>query len=78
VVVRYDHHREAAGGHDVRVEGLHRDVYRDGEKHRVEDVSPPVPAAEAFEYAEDDLRENVQRFIERFESWHDISKEDGP
>lgn len=26
-VVRYDHDREAVGGHNVEVEGLHRDVY---------------------------------------------------
>ena len=31
-VVRYDHDREAVGGHNVEIEGLHRDVYRDGEK----------------------------------------------
>jgi hypothetical protein len=72
VVVRYDHGREAPGGHDVTEEGLHRDVYRDGEKHRVEPISPPIPADEAFDFAEDDLRDNVQRFIQRFESWHDI------
>jgi hypothetical protein len=78
VVVRYDHNREAAGGHDVREEGLHRDIYRDGEKHRVENVSPPIPADEGFQYAEDDLRENVKRFIQRFESWHDIDERNDP
>lgn len=73
-VVRYDHDRNASGGHDVTEEGLHRDVYRDGEKYRTEDVSPPVPANEAFEYAEEDLRENVQRFIKRFERWHGVTE----
>lgn len=72
-VVRYDHDREAPGGHDVTEEGLHRDVYRDGEKHRIEEVSPPVPANEAFEYAEEDLRESVERFVRRFERWHGVT-----
>jgi len=53
-VVRYDHDREAPGGHDVTEEGLHRDAYREGEKHRTEEVSPPIPANEAFEYAEEE------------------------
>lgn len=31
-IVRYDHDRNAPGGHDVTEEGLHRDVYREGKK----------------------------------------------
>ncbi|WP_436910192.1 DUF7718 family protein [Halosimplex marinum] len=71
-VVRYDHDRDAEGGHDITDEGLHIDIYRDGEKVDVKDVYGPVPAAEGFDHAEDDLRENVQRYIKRFERWHDI------
>jgi len=71
-VVRYDHDRDAVGGHDITEDGLHRDVYRDGEKIRSEDVSPPIPANEAFDAAEEDLRESVQRFIKRFEKWHGV------
>jgi len=74
-VVRYDHDRNAEGGHDISVEGLHLDVYRDGEKVDIEDVSGPIPPAEGFEYAEEDLRANYQRYIERFERWHDIRNE---
>ena len=33
-VVRDDHDRDAAGGHDDAEEGLHCDVYRDGGKYR--------------------------------------------
>ena len=71
-VVRYDHDRDAPGGHDITEEGLHRDVYRDGEKIRSEDVSPPIPANEGFDAAEEDLRENVEEFIKRFEKWHGV------
>ena len=37
-VVRYDHDQNAPGGHHITEEGLHRDVYRDGEKLRSEGV----------------------------------------
>lgn len=71
-VVRYDHDRYAEGGHDITEEGLHMDIYRNGEKVDVKDVSGAIPAAEGFDYAEDDLRENIQQYIKRFEQWHDI------
>jgi hypothetical protein len=71
-VVRYDHDRDAEGGHDITEEGLHMDVYRNGEKLRSEDITGPIPAAEGFDYAEEDLRENVQQYIKRYERWHDI------
>jgi len=71
-VVRYDHDRDAPGGHDVTDEGLHRDVYRDGKKYDTEGISPPIPANKAFDHAEEDLREDVQLFIKRFERWHGV------
>lgn len=77
-VVRYDHDRDAPGGHDVRVDGLHRDVYRDGEKHRTEPVSPPISPNDAFQYAEADLRENVEQFVRRFERWHEVTDRSHP
>lgn len=48
------------------------DVYRNGEKVDAKDVSGPIPADEGFDYAEDDLRENVQQYVKKFEQWHDI------
>jgi hypothetical protein len=72
-VVRYDHDAVTDhGSHDVSEEGLHMDVYRDGEKLRQEYVAPPMPAGVPLNFAEDHLRENMQRFIERFEGWHGI------
>lgn len=71
-IVRYDHDPESDHGHDVTEEGLHIDVYRDGEKYRAEYVAPPMPAGVSLDFAEDHLAENTQRFIERFEEWHEI------
>ena len=71
-VVRYDHNREAPGGHDISEEGLHMDIYRDGEKVDAKDVTGPIQPTDAFNYAEEDLRENVKRYIKRFEKWHDV------
>ncbi|MEM4782509.1 MAG: hypothetical protein QXG03_13240 [Halalkalicoccus sp.] len=77
-VVRYDHDATAAGGHDITAEGLHRDVYRDGEKVAVKRITLPIPADEGFNYAEADLKENAQRYINRFERWHDINDRTSP
>lgn len=75
-VVRYDHERDAPGGHDVDEEGLHRDVFRDGEKYCTVQLASDISANEAFEFAEDDLRENAERYIRRFESWHGVRDRD--
>lgn len=72
-IIRYDHDRDAPGGHDITEDGLHRDVYRDGEKIESVQVTGPIPANEGFNYAEDDLRENAERYIKRFEQWHGIN-----
>lgn len=72
-VVRYDH--DSQGGkqsHDVTEEGLHIDIYRDGEKHVTEYVSPPLPAKHALDRAEDHLRNNLKRYVDRYETWHRI------
>jgi len=71
-VVRYDHDPVSLHGHDVTDEGLHIDVFRNGEKHRREYVAPPMPASVAFDFAEDHLAENIQQFTRRFEKWHEI------
>jgi len=73
-VVRYDHDGtgESEHTHDVTEEGLHIDIYRNGEKHATEYVTPPLPADEALARAEDHFTNNVQRFIERYEQWHGI------
>ena len=42
-VVRYDRDPESEMGHDVTEEGLHMDVYRDGEKVNTVYVTGPLP-----------------------------------
>jgi hypothetical protein len=70
VVVRYDHDTEAEAAHDVTEDGLHIDIYRDGEKHATEYIAGPLPAGLALDLAEDQLSENAERSIRRFEEWH--------
>jgi len=71
-VVRYDHDASGEFGHDVGQDGLHIDVYRDGEQYRTEYVAPPMPAELALDRAEDHLSNNLENFVQRFESWHGI------
>nr|WP_244509765.1 hypothetical protein [Haloferax larsenii] len=72
-VVRYDHDEDAPGGHDVAAEGLHRDVYRNGEKAVVEDVTGPIDANEGYSIAEDDLTEDLEYYTQRYERWHNLT-----
>jgi len=71
-IVRFDHDPVSDHGHDVTVEGVHMDVYRDGEKHRSEEVFPPMPASDALTFAEEHLNQHAERYIKRFETWHGI------
>ncbi len=77
-VVRYDHDPEAEGGHDVIEEGLHMDVYRNGEKVKTEQLAPPESAARALTRAEGHLAEHAERYIERFERWHSLNPNNDP
>ena len=74
-VVRYDHDPESEQGHDVETDGLHIDVYRDGEKYRSEYVAPPMPADVALDRAEDLLRQNLEGYTRRYEQWHGIKSQ---
>lgn len=48
-VVRYDHDLDGEMAHDVTEEGLHIDIYRDGEKHATEYITGPIPAGVALD-----------------------------
>jgi hypothetical protein len=73
-VVRYDHDGTGSDhSHDVTEEGLHIDIYRDGEKHATEYIAPPHSGAEALNRVEDHLAENLQRFTNRYEQWHGLT-----
>lgn len=74
-VVRYDHDSRGSSEatHDVTEEGLHIDIYRDGEKVESHELTPPLPADDALDRAEEHLRENLEGYIRRFEEWHNIN-----
>jgi len=71
-IVRFDHDPEGKHGHDVTEEGVHIDVYRDGEKLRSEEIFPPMTANDALTFAEEHLNQHAERYIRRFEQWHGI------
>jgi hypothetical protein len=75
-VVRYDHDADgsAEATHDVTEEGLHIDVYRDGEKYDVHELTPPMLANDALEAAEDHLTNHLEGYVRRFEQWHGINR----
>lgn len=72
-VVRFDHDSASEGGHDVTEEGLHMDIYRDGQKVETEDLFPSLPADKALGFAEEHLTEHSEQYIRRFEQWHDLN-----
>jgi hypothetical protein len=73
-VVGFDHdERGQRTPHDVLDEGLHMDVYRNGEKHDVVTDFPPVYSAEeALSTAIRHTRTNADRHVSSFERWHDV------
>lgn len=74
VVTRFDHDRHGEQAHDITEEGLHMDVYRDGEKHRVESGFPPVSLSHAPRYCKTYLETHADQFLRRFEQWHDLKR----
>jgi len=76
-VVRFDHDGTgvAEHAHDVTTEGVHMDVYRDGEKYRTEEIFPPMPAGQALTNAEEHLSMHAERYIQRFDTWHRTDRE---
>lgn len=75
-VVRYDHDGtgESQHAHDVTDEGLHIDIYREGEKDATEYIAPVESGSAGLNRAEDHLAKNLQRFIKRYERWHRIKR----
>ena len=71
-VVRYDHDSRGSSeaAHDVTEDGLHIDIYRDGEKVDSHELTPPLPANAALTRAEEHLTEHLEGYIRRFEEWH--------
>lgn len=72
-VARFDHNPELGQGHDVREEGLHLDIYRDGEKVDVKRGFPHVDINDAPAFCEKFLSRNAEQLLKRYEQWHDIN-----
>lgn len=75
-VVRFDHNPETEFGHDITEDGLHMDIYRDGQKYRVNDDFPPVTLNRAPRYCTTYIREHADRLIRKFEQWHNVNETD--
>lgn len=73
VVARFDHDQDGEQAHDITEEGLHLDVYRDGEKHRVERGFPPVRLSAAVGYYKTYLEKHADRYLRRFDQWHNLT-----
>ena len=77
LVVQFDHTPEEGSGHDVEREGIHMDVFRDGEKVDTSTVADagfdshpgPLPAAAALNYALRYIETENERLIERYLTW---------
>jgi len=69
-VVLFDHDPASEHGHDVRKDGVHMDVCRDGERIRSEEVFPPMSPNDAFTFVEEHFGEHVEGYLRRFERWH--------
>lgn len=69
LVAQFDHNPTLPNGHDVRSEGIHMDLFRDGEKVDVEFTNHPGPVKPAFalNYAINYLSEHAQPLIERYQ-----------
>ncbi|WP_123622796.1 hypothetical protein [Halorubrum sp. CSM-61] len=74
-VVRFDHDPENPMGHDITEEGLHMDVYRNGEKSRVKDDFPPVSLTRAPRYCIAYIEQHADPLLRRFETWHDLNQD---
>ncbi|GAA0457796.1 hypothetical protein MUK72_14555 (plasmid) [Halococcus dombrowskii] len=72
-VVHFDHNPEGTYGHDLTEEGLHMDIYRDGEQHLVREDFPPVELSNAPDYCESYIKTEASRLLRRYEQWHNLT-----
>ncbi|EMA53734.1 DUF7718 family protein [Halococcus salifodinae] len=72
-VVHFEHNPDGTYGHDLTVEGLHMDIYRDGEQHLVRQDFPPVELSNAPTYCESYIKTEASRLLRRYEQWHNLT-----
>ena len=73
-IVRSDHNPPGTYGHDVESEGLHMDLYRDGEQVERRQIGPPMSSNAALNRAEEHLIGRSEEHITRFERWHNLNR----
>jgi hypothetical protein len=74
-VAQFDHDPDSRYGHDISQEGLHMDLYREGQKYRVvRSKFPYVPVEQAPRYCVEYIKHNHENLIERFERWHNVNR----
>ncbi|NUC74960.1 hypothetical protein HTZ84_22100 [Haloterrigena sp. SYSU A558-1] len=66
-VARFDHNVALYRGHDVRHEGLHMDIYGNGEKVDVLHDFPEVPLEEAPKWCRGFLEAKREQLLQNFE-----------
>lgn len=73
-IVRSDHNPDAPDGHDVQQEGVHMDLYRDGQKDHVRKIGPPMSPNAGLTRAEEHLIGKYEHHVRRFEQWHNLNR----
>ena len=73
-VARFDHDEANPMGHGITEEGLHMDIYQEGERVRVKDDFPPVGLIRAPRYCIAYLKAHAETLLRRFERWHDLNQ----
>jgi hypothetical protein len=73
IVARFDHNTDPDRGHDIREEGLHLDIYKYGEKHKVRDNFPYISLSAAPEFCDRFFKQNAPKLLHQFERWHNLS-----
>lgn len=73
MVARGDHQPQMSWGHDIRKEGLHIDVYENGQKAEVEHYHASIPVNHAPQWIEDHLRMHAGYYLAQYERWHGIA-----
>ena len=71
-VARFDHNSDSQQGHDIAEEGLHLDIYKDGDKYRVFTGFQYVPLKRAPRYCQEYLSTHADRLLAQFEEWHGL------
>lgn len=72
-VVRFDHNPEGTDGHNMVEEGLHMDIYRDGEQDRTKRDFPPIELSRAPDYCVSYIENNADPLLRRYEQWHNLT-----